>query len=49
MIRWLAPKVEADHYHRHVGDWPDVRETPWLQWTASPPAIADLDRDGRTR
>ena len=27
--------------------WPDVRKTPWLQWTASPPSIADLDRDGR--
>ena len=21
-IRWLSPKVEDDHYHRHVGDWP---------------------------
>jgi len=46
-IRWLSPRVEADHYHRHVGPWPDVRSTPWLQWTASPPSIADLDRDGR--
>ena len=46
-IRWLSPRVERDHYHRHRGDWPDVRTTPWLQWTASPPAIADLDRDGR--
>jgi hypothetical protein len=46
-IRWLSPAVEADHYHRHAGPWPDVRETPWLQWTASPPSVADLDRDGR--
>ena len=46
-IRWLSPRVERDHYHRHAGDWPDVRTTPWLQWTASPPSIADLDRDGR--
>jgi FG-GAP-like repeat len=46
-IRWLSPRVEDDHYHRHVGPWPDVRETAWLQWTASPPSIADLDRDGR--
>jgi hypothetical protein len=46
-IRWLSPKVEADHYHRHVGPWPDVRRTMWLQWTASPPSVADLDRDGR--
>ena len=46
-IRWLSPGVEADHYHRHVGPWPDIRKTPWLQWTASPPSVADLDRDGR--
>jgi hypothetical protein len=46
-IRWLSAKVENDHYHRHSGDWPDVRKTAWLQWTASPPSIADLDRDGR--
>jgi hypothetical protein len=46
-IRWLSPRVEADHYHRHTGPWPDVRSTPWLQWTASPPSVADLDRDGR--
>ncbi len=46
-IRWLDPKVEDDHYHRHTGDWPDINKTPWLQWTASPPSIADLDRDGR--
>ncbi len=46
-IRWLSPRVEADHYHRHVGPWPDVRKTAWLQWTASPPSVADLDRDGR--
>jgi hypothetical protein len=45
-IRWLSPRVEADHLHRHVGPWPDVRTTPWLQWTASPPSVADLDRDG---
>ena len=38
-IRWLKPKVEDDHYHRHAGDWPDVNKTPWLQWTASPPSI----------
>jgi FG-GAP-like repeat len=46
-IRWLSPRVEDDHYQRHVGEWPDVRRTAWLQWTASPPSIADLDRDGR--
>ena len=46
-IRWLSPAVEDNHYHRHVGPWPDVRTTMWLQWTASPPSIADLDGDGR--
>jgi FG-GAP-like repeat len=45
-IRWLSPTVEANHYHRHVGPWPDVRKTRWLQWTASPPSVADLDGDG---
>ena len=46
-IRWLNPTVENNQYHRHVGPWPDVRKTPWLQWTASPPAVADLDGDGK--
>ena len=46
-IRWLSPRVEDDHYHRHVGEWPHPRAQAWLQWTASPPSIADLDRDGR--
>ena len=46
-IRWLSPTVEDNQYHRHVGPWPDVRKTPWLQWTASPPAVADLDGDGK--
>ena len=46
-IRWLSPKVEDDHLHRHVGDWPHPSRQAWLQWTASPPSIADLDRDGR--
>ena len=46
-IRWLSPSVEDNHYHRHTGAWPDVRKTAWLQWTASPPSVADLDRDGR--
>lgn len=46
-IRWLSPGVEDNQYHRHAGPWPDVRRTPWLQWTASPPSVADLDLDGR--
>ena len=43
----LSPAVENNQPHRHVGSWPDVRKTPWLQWTASPPAVADLDDDGK--
>jgi FG-GAP-like repeat len=46
-IRWLDPRVEDDHMHRHVGEWPHPSRNAWLQWTASPPSVADLDRDGR--
>jgi len=46
-IRWLSPRVEDDHMHLHTGPWPDINRNAWLQWTASPPSIADLDRDGR--
>lgn len=45
-IRWASPKVERRHYHAHKGPWPSVRRTMWLQWTASPPSVADLDGDG---
>ena len=46
-IRWLDPMVEDAHYHAHTGDWPDVNLTMWLQWTASPPNVVDLNGDGR--
>jgi FG-GAP-like repeat len=46
-IRWADPKVEADHYHEHTGEWPHPSWTEWLQWTASPPSVADLDLDGK--
>lgn len=46
-IRWLSPTVEDRHHHSHTGDWPNVQTTPWLQWTASPPSVGDLDADGR--
>jgi hypothetical protein len=46
-IRWLDPAVEESHYHLHTGEWPDVNLTMWLQWTASPPNVVDLDGDGR--
>ncbi len=46
-IRWADPRVERRHYHRHTGAWPSPEKQAWLQWTASPPVIADLDGDGR--
>lgn len=46
-IRWLDPKVEDDHYHAHTGEWPNVKTTMWLQWTASPPNVVDMDGDGK--
>lgn len=45
-IRWLDPAVEDQHYHLHQGAWPDVSTTMWLQWTASPPNVVDVDGDG---
>jgi hypothetical protein len=45
-IRWASPRVERRHYHLHVGAWPSPAHQPWLQWTASPPAVADLDGNG---
>jgi hypothetical protein len=46
-IRWLSARVEANHLHKHTGEWPHPSRQAWLQWTASPPSIGDLDRDGR--
>jgi hypothetical protein len=45
-IRWADPAVEENHYHLHAGEWPHPSWTEWLQWTASPPSVADLDGDG---
>jgi hypothetical protein len=45
-IRWADPQVEADHYHDHTGEWPHPDWAEWLQWTASPPNVVDLDGDG---
>lgn len=47
-IRWADPQIEADHYHAHVGTWPHPEWAEWLQWTASPPNVVDLDLDGRS-
>ena len=46
-IRWADPDVEEDHYHLHTGEWPHPSSQEWLQWTASPPDVADLNGDGR--
>ncbi len=45
-IRWTDPQVEEDHYHNHSGEWPHPSWTEWLQWTASPPNVVDMDGDG---
>jgi hypothetical protein len=45
-IRYLDPSVEEAHYHLHEGDWPGPSWTMWLQWTASPPSIGDIDGNG---
>ena len=47
-IRWADADIERDHYHLHTGTWPNPSWTEWLQWTASPPSVADLDLDGRS-
>ena len=47
-IRWFDPTVEDNHYHLDPnGAWPSVDTTMWLQWTASPPNVVDIDGDGK--
>jgi hypothetical protein len=46
-IRWLDQTVEDNHYHLHTGDWPDPTTATWLQWTASPPNVVDVNGDGK--
>lgn len=46
-IRWADFKVDEDHYHLHLGPYPDVKQTMWLQFTASPPNVVDIDGDGK--
>jgi hypothetical protein len=45
-IRWADPTIEEDHYHNHTGEYPHPSFAEWLQWTASPPNVVDLDGDG---
>jgi len=46
-IRWFDAGVEYNHYHLHTGDWPSPTSNKWMQWTASPPSVADINGDGR--
>jgi hypothetical protein len=45
-IRWVDPAVEAAAYDTHTLS-PDVNQTMWLEWTASPPNVVDVDGDGK--
>lgn len=48
-IRWFDPAIEDDQWHLHQGAWPSpATGQEWLQWTASPPNVVDLDGDGRS-
>ncbi len=44
-IRWFDWKVERDHYNLHTGDWPHPNKKKWMQWTSSPPSVADVNGD----
>lgn len=44
-IRWFDPVVEDNHYHLHTGTWPHPSSEKWLQWTSSPPSVADINGD----
>ena len=46
-IRWFDADVEEKHYHLHTGDWPNPETKKWMQWTESPPCVADINGDGR--
>jgi len=46
-IRWFDPQVEENHYHLHTGTWPHPDNEKWMQWTDSPPNVADLNGDGK--
>jgi len=46
-IRWFDPTVEENHYHLHSGTWPHPNNEKWLQWTESPPCVADVNGDGK--
>ena len=45
-IRWFDAEVEENHYHLHEGNWPHPNHQKWMQWTHSPPNVADMNQDG---
>jgi len=45
-IRWVDPMVEAQAYSAHTLS-PSIDQTMWLQWTASPPNVVDVNGDGK--
>lgn len=46
-IRYFDADVEENHYNLHLGNWPGPATEKWLQWTASPPSVYDIDGDGK--
>ena len=46
-IRWFDHGVEKNHYNLHTGQWPHPNTQKWMQWTASPPSVADINGDGK--
>ena len=46
-IRWFDWQVEENHYHFHTSYWPHPNYDKWMQWTDSPPNVADLNGDGK--
>ena len=46
-IRWVDPQVEENHYHLHVGDWPDPGYDGNGNGAPAAATIADLDGDGQ--
>jgi hypothetical protein len=46
-IRWFDAAVEENHYHLHTDTWPHPSTHKWMQWTESPPAVSDIDSDGK--
>ena len=46
-IRWRELTDEDGLYHLHKDPWPKVATNMWLQMTASPPNVVDVDGDGK--